>query len=189
MAVNTRSGALVSQSFMRSQLPVEAKLAVISLSSYITQGYYGLSLALQEDFVPTYGLGNSRFFFFFLGQKLLGINMSDYTYPKRVGQNTDWEADITWSSIYPFLASDFTFLGTYLIIFIIGWLLGASWVSMLYLSDKWAVVLFSLLCIMIFYFSANNQIFQTGPTFFTFFVALGLWLKKSIFIRLRKLLN
>jgi hypothetical protein len=42
-------------------LPGGVRRGVLSLSSYLTQGYYGLSLSLDEPFVPCYGAGNSMF--------------------------------------------------------------------------------------------------------------------------------
>lgn len=175
-ALNARAeNANVSDEFMKSDLSPSVKGTVIALTSYITQGYYGCSLALKEDFVPTYGIGNSRFLSWLIGDLVFKKAVSNNTYPKRVSDKTNWDVNITWSSIYPWFASDFTFLGTYVIVFLIGYLLAKSWIGMFYYSDPWAIVIFSLLCIMLFYFCANNQIFQTGTTCVTFYVALCLW--------------
>ncbi len=176
IAVNSRAdNAKVSDKFMESGLDPNIQGAIIALTSYISQGYYGCSLALKEDFVPTYGLGFSRFLSWLIGDLVLEKDFQKNTYPRRVSNKTFWDADIVWSSIYPWFASDVTFLGTYIIIFLIGRLLAKSWISMIKFSDPWAITIFSLLCILLFYFSANNQIFQTGPTFVTFFVALIFW--------------
>ncbi|MEO6731754.1 MAG: hypothetical protein ABIN01_11110 [Ferruginibacter sp.] len=176
ISLNTRANnATVSDKFLQSNFPESMKGGTIALTSYLSQGYYGCSLALKEKFVPTFGLGNSRFLSWLVGDLVLGRDFQKDTYVRRVSKKTGWDADITWSSIYPWFASDFTFLGTYLIIFLVGNLLAKSWFKMISYSNPWAIVLFSLLCIMIFYFSANNQIFQTGTTFVTFFAALFLW--------------
>lgn len=176
IAVNVRAeNAHVSEKFLSSSLPENVKGGIIALSSYISQGYYGCSLAMKEVYVPTYGLGNSRFLSWLVGDLVLGQDFQMYTYPKRVSDKTSWDYNIVWSSIYPWFASDFTFLGTYFIVFLVGNLLAKSWIGMLAEHDPWSITLFSLLCIMLFYFSANNQIFQTGTTFVTFFVSLFLW--------------
>ena len=176
VAVNSRANnAKVSDKFLESGLDPNIQGAVIALTSYISQGYYGCSLALKEDFVPTYGLGFSKFLSWLIGDLVLENDFQKHTYPRRVSDKTLWDADIVWSSIYPWFASDVTFLGTYIIIFLIGKLLAKSWISTITESDPWAITIFSLLCIMLFYFSANNQIFQTGTTFITFFVALIFW--------------
>lgn len=37
------------------------KSAFYGLTEYVTQGYYGMSLSLDEPFTSTYGIGNSAF--------------------------------------------------------------------------------------------------------------------------------
>src|SRR5207248_3260283 len=42
-------------------LPGKTRRAAVALSAYLTEGYYGLSLALDQPWVPTYGVGSSYF--------------------------------------------------------------------------------------------------------------------------------
>jgi hypothetical protein len=59
---------------------------------------------------------------------------------------------------------------------VIGRLLAATWLDTLEGSNPFAVALFSQTMIMVFYFPANNQIFQVGESFAAFVGTLMLWL-------------
>jgi len=149
-----------------------------AISSYITQGYYGLSLSLQEPFVWTYGVGNSRVMQWLVERTLLDDKDAIWnrTYVSRVASDYGWDRNVHWHSIYPWIASDVSFWGTPLVIIVIGYMLGLSWLDSL-AKNPFAVVVFSLLAIMLYYFSANNQLGQASDTVFAFWVSLAAWLR------------
>jgi hypothetical protein len=151
-----------------------------SLSRYLTQGYYALSLSFDIESSSTLGVGNSMFLArnadtlfgtqFFTASSLPGI----------LEEETGWGMFTLWHSIYPWLASDFGFGGALVVLGCAAYLFGASWGrSLVSLSPKW-IVLTYLLLIMFFYIPANNQVFQTGETCFAFYiVAIGLLLARA----------
>jgi hypothetical protein len=172
----TRTFADVENIFVR-WLPGEARTGALALASYLTQGYYALYLALQLPFVPTFGVGNS----FFLLRNVVRLTgfarLEAMPYPMRVESTYGWSASGNWSTIYPWLASDVSFPGTLIVVFLVGRLLAVTWLDSLQGRNPWAVVLFSQLVIMLFYFPANNQILQSGESLFAFIVTLFLWLR------------
>jgi hypothetical protein len=165
-----------SNNFLIRYLPPDVKVGAISLSSYLTQGYYALYLSLEEPFVPTWGVGNSMFLYF-NATELTGIQeIQDMPYPVRVQRHGRWDAYGHWSTIYPWIASDASFPGTIVVIFLIGRVFALSWLDTLKGSNPFAIAAFAQFVIMLFYFAANNQVLQTGEALTAFCGVLALWL-------------
>jgi hypothetical protein len=156
-------------------LPFDAKVGAVALTGYLTQGYYALSLALERPFVPMFGIGNSMFLFHNVAD-LLGLQgIKALPYPVRI-ERFGWDAYGKWSSIYPWLASDVSFVGTLLIVFLIGSLFGLAWRDTLEGINPLAVAMFAQFLIMLFYFPANNQVLQSGEPLVSFYTILIAWL-------------
>lgn len=155
-------------------MPDSVQVGIYGLSSYLTQGYYALYLALKEPFVPTWGVGNSTFLVNQVMDLFPGSRIEQRPYPMRI-EKYGWDAYGLWSSIYAWLASDFTFPGTILIIFLIGRLFAMSWLDSLRGENPFAVAMFAQFLIMLFYFPANNQVLQSGAAWTGFWVTLALW--------------
>lgn len=151
------------------------KIGVLGLDSYMTQGYYALYLSLEEPFVPMFGVGNS----FFLTHQAVRITndpeIERLSYPARIEKH-GWNAFGLWSSIYPWIASDVSFPGTILVVFLIGRLFALSWLDTLDGTNPFAVAVFAQFVIMLFYFPANNQILQSGEGFTGLVGTFCLWL-------------
>ena len=172
------TGAAVLQAdsghFISALLPEEYRVIFEAISRYVVHGYYALSLALQTDSPSTLGFGHSMFLArnadvvfgtdFFVSQSLPGL----------LERNHDWGMFLLWHSIYPWLASDFGFAGTLVVIGALGYLLALAWGRALVLaSARWTVLLY-LMLVLFFYIPANNQVFQSGETCFAFFLLLAM---------------
>lgn len=158
------------------RLPEPYLTGAIQLTAYLTQGYYGLTLAMEEPYVPTYGLGSSLFAARNASQ-LPGLeDFQDRPYPVRVSQHSMWNYETTWSSVYPWIASDFTFPGSLLIMLLLGYGFGASWNDSVTQRNPFAVTMLSLFGAAILYAPANNQLMQSGEGFIGFVALMGLWL-------------
>jgi hypothetical protein len=156
-------------------LPSNVSAGAVALSSYITQGYYGLSLSLQVPFLPNYGIGNSMFLYKNAAELLNNPDLETRPYPLRL-QQYGWDGYLYWSSIYPWIASDVTFPGTILVVALIGYLFARTWLETVYTRNPFAIAVYAQFSIMLFYFSANNQLFQNGEGVFGFLGLLCLWL-------------
>lgn len=158
-----------------SMTPAFLRNTLIILGSYATQGYYGLSLAMKETFTTTYGFGNS-WFLLSVFKKLTGNDSLPFmTYPFKIIKY-GWDPFVNWHSIYTWLASDFSFIGTLFIMIIIGYWFGEVWKSVLFQKNVFAIGLFILFMIMFMYFPANNQIFAYINTFAAFWGLFIFWL-------------
>jgi hypothetical protein len=169
-------------------LPKGLRTAAVGATSYLTQGYYALYLSLREPFVPMYGVGNS----FFLTQQAVKISghkeIAGMSYPSRI-QKYGWDALGRWSSIYPWIASDVSFPGAIVVVFLIGRFFAIAWFDALSSRNPFAYGMVALFAIMLFYFPANNQTSQFGEGFTAFWGILTAWLLTRnglIFALLRK---
>jgi hypothetical protein len=154
--------------------PTAIQAAVGNGSSYLSQGYYGLSLALAEPFQWSYGVGHSVALTAIV-KKLTGFDVAERTYMARA-QDTGWDMYEKWDSVYPWFASDVTFPGTLLLLFLIGRLLASVWADVQSGENPYALPLFVMLMVGIFYFPANDQILSMYETALAFWGLLCLWL-------------
>jgi hypothetical protein len=169
------TGATVdSDNFLIKDLGEVPAAIVTGMDLYLSQGYYALSLSLREPFVPMFGVGNSMFLYRQAARITGDGNILNDPYPVRI-EKYGWDAQVLWSSIYPWIASDVSFPGTILIVYLIGRLFALSWIDTLGGANPFGVVMFSQFVIMLFYFPANNQLVQSGEGFTAFWVTLFFW--------------
>lgn len=153
--------------------PEPLRPTLILASSYLTQGYYAFSLSRLVEWVPLFGMGNSMFLMENF-QELTGVDVFQMTYQARLEQ-FDWDPLVNWHSFYVWAANDVGPIGTFFIIYFIGYLFyQVSYDAITERSDL-AIVLFCLFCIMFFYLPANNQVLSYPSTFMTFWVLLAWW--------------
>jgi hypothetical protein len=184
-APTTDYGAMISlneENWMIKYLPTESQASAGLLISYLSQGYYPLSLALNEPFVFSYGVGNS-YYYTGIVQSFTGPDtISDLTYPARL-EPSGWSRTGKWHSIYPWIASDISFIGVPIFVFLIGWLLAVLWRDSLIGQNPFAIALLPLIILMIFYFPANNQILAFSETCNAFYFLLIMWVRTRKSVR------
>ena len=156
-----------------SIVPPVLQAPLAALASYFTQGYYGLSLSLKEPFVFCYGVGNS-FFLEGLSRHLFNPPLYDRTYPARIEAN-GWDSHGKWDSIYPWIASDLSFPGTIVFMFLFGRVFALVWIDVAFCRNLWAICLFPLLLVMLFYVPANNQVLGFAGQAMPFWTFLFFW--------------
>ncbi|WIV12113.1 hypothetical protein [Proteiniborus sp. MB09-C3] len=138
----------------------DVRLALGSLISYFTQGYYALGLAMQKEFMPTFGIGSSMAVLINVSNLFDTNKIFERTYVYRNYIENGWDWHGKWSSFYVWVASDVSFFGVLIIISILGYILARSWNRLINYRDYISVIVFTQLMIMIFYLPANNQLFQ-----------------------------
>ena len=167
------SGARI-YAYEQKELPRPIEEALLLGSSYLSQGYYGLSLCLDAPFVWTYGVGNAPWLSVII-DRIFGIRMLEVSsYPDRI-DDTGWNSSQRFHTIYPWIASDVSFYGTVLVIFLIGRLFGLVWIDCLHSDNPLAVGILGFLILMIAYFPVNNQIMQFMEQCSGFLGVLGMW--------------
>jgi hypothetical protein len=153
------------------------------LLRYLNAGYYALSRCFKFDFDFNFGVGSSMF----LSRNfdaLFDTHLTFLTtYPAKLEIAEGWGAFQLWHSIYPWLASDFGFVGTLVVVMLVGWMFAATWISSVQTRHPAAISLFSYLCIALYYFPANNQLMQSGESCVGFLFTMIWWL--SVVLRNR----
>lgn len=159
------------ENLMIKVLPFKLKPILIYVTGYLTQGYYGLSLALDKKFIPMFGIGNS----YFLISKIESIFSTDifqYTYQARI-QNLGWNPFVNWHTAYLWLANDLSFVGVIIFMFFLGQYYIYIYYKSIVNEDPICISLFCLINIGLFYFPLNNQIMST-PSMFMSFIFLNI---------------
>ncbi|WP_428825252.1 hypothetical protein ACLIKD_12100 [Azonexus sp. IMCC34842] len=150
--------------FVSIWLPDFLVIVFESITRYVTQGYYALSLTFTIVSDTTFGFGNSMF----LARNADALTGSAYftsqSLPGLLEQSHGWSMTGLWHSIYPWLASDFGFFGALIVVGGFGYILGLSWGLSLVAPHPINIIICYFVFIVFYYIPANNQIFQSGET-------------------------
>lgn len=157
-----------------SLLPDFVAFGCAMISMYLTNGYYGLSLALELPFEFAYGLGHSSALLS-LYERISGSTaVFDSTYIARISES-GWDHRYYWSSLYTWLANDMHFIGALIMTAFLARWFRQAWFDAVYSRNDLAAVVFVLICVTFFYLPANNQIGQTFDSYFAFIGAFAFW--------------
>ena len=159
-----------------NNLSFEQSTGVLGIASYVSLGYYGLSLTLDKPFVPTYGFGHSTFINRQVARILDNEEFEHLSYPERASDQDGWTTVLLFQTVYPWFASDVTFPGVVVLMFLLGRVLCLCWSDCLYGKNPFAVGLLAQLIIFILYIPALNAVLQGGEGFTTFWGLMILWL-------------
>lgn len=145
------------------------------VTSYLSDGYYGLSKCLDLDFEWTYGFGNSLALQATY-DKITGETLYNHTYLGRMEKVYNIQGKAQWHTIFPWLASDITFVGALLLFFPIGYIYAKSWKEVLTYRNPVSYLMLCLLTIMLVFVPANNQILSGIDYFVITNVIFVFWL-------------
>lgn len=149
---------------------------------YVTNGYAGLSAALDEDFVWTYGLGNSMALQSY-AEQYFNLDLSKKTYIARAEETHDWP-QVYWSTIFPSLASDITFAGCGVLFAFIGFIYPKVYYRAFYSSCPLSTALLFYLNVLLIYVPCNNQVMQVRQQMIAFVgTVLAYWIATKILPR------
>ncbi|MDR5725835.1 MAG: hypothetical protein RB191_00035 [Terriglobia bacterium] len=145
-------------------------------SSYISQGWYGLSNTFAIDFHWTGGMSFSRIFADYYHRFFGPENAQPpLSYPLRQQYLTGYPAYRYWFTIFPWLASDFTFPGALLLSGLFGAIYGRMWIITVREGCLVSVSLFALLSIGVLFMNANSQILDDKSLFLALLGLLALY--------------
>ncbi|MEQ9763812.1 hypothetical protein ABPS01_03940 [Streptococcus sp. ZJ151] len=179
----TKLGASTSVAFIDGNnilfkiFPENFKLAIVLITSYLSQGYNGMNIALDYEWKPTFFLGNSMFIIGKLSE--FGNEIYQKTYMFRA--NSVWSATQTWHTAYTWFANDVSFLGVGIIMFGLGFIICQVYKDILETYNVISILIFPLLLIMILFLPMNNTILSNPLTFVPFVFYLFLFLATNYF--------
>lgn len=137
------------------------------LTSYMVQGYYGMSISLDQKFQSSFGIGHSVFLQKSFSQ-YLGIDVRDRTFPHKVTEQ--WDEFVYWHSFYTYIANDVGFWGVTIVMLILGAYFSNVYLSATLHDNFYAKMLLPLFGILFLYIPANNQIFGFLETMTSFWI-------------------
>ena len=132
---------------------------VFGVTTYLTHGYYGLSLALKKDFKGVgFGFANSMFLHRNFN-RITGTNYLDQvSYAKRLSNEDGYPVGLFWMTIFPWIASDVTFVGSLFVVFILGRWFAMSWIDCIQFKNPAAILTFVIVSHIIFSLPMNNPL-------------------------------
>lgn len=164
------------KSFLFNLIPDSLHTTMLTIFFYLVQGYYNTSLAFDLDFNTSWmGGWNSSIQSLY---STFGFDFNSNTYIQRLEQ-FGIDPRVNWHSAYTWYANDFSFYGVPLVMYIIGSLIGFSWVrSVLFSHDLLSKIIFIILSSSSMLLFANNNFI--GYYFYSLLFIFPYW----IFVRL-----
>jgi len=138
-------------------MPLQARFATSLFILSSASGFYGLELAMEKDFKPTWGWGHSPASLA-IYQLVTGdedLRRRTYTYRNAFD---GWPEENYWSTFMTWTANDVGFPGTLLVLLGLGFVFGRAWRGATIGNSDTAAVVFCCLMITVFYLTANNQL-------------------------------
>lgn len=154
--------------------------SIAMFSGYLSQGNFGMGIALEEPFESTYVAGSVPIAKPYL-ESWLGKDFAARSYLSKVTQ-AGWHDQYTWSGALTWFASDISFYGVPIFLLLVGFFFGRSWCDAIYHRRLSAVVVFSLILYFFAYLPANNQLFQSVEYFSGASVFVFIYLKDLLFV-------
>ncbi|MEL7430005.1 MAG: hypothetical protein AAFN43_08385 [Pseudomonadota bacterium] len=141
-------------------LDASTKGAASIAVNYLTQGQYGLSLALAEEFDSLYGIGHSSVFMAQYSRWSSDSSFLERSYTYKIDAR-GWPRTSAWSSAYTWLANDIGFFGIILLMLVWGMLLALAWTDFVYAGNPLAFLVVVLFALTLFYMPMNLQLTQS----------------------------
>ncbi len=158
-------------------IPEEAHAGFLAFANYMSTGYFGLSLSLDREHQPMYGFGHSMFLTRNYERFANDETFGQRSLPVIISEKDGFKYPVYWCTAYPYFLNDLGTLGTMALMFGFGALLALSWVDMLSGRSPYAVAMFWLLAILIFYLPATNRMLQDGEGVAAFYIWLFVYLR------------
>lgn len=154
-------------------LPESLYWTFTQISSYYTQGYYGMSIALQLPFIPMWGIGFSMALWNMLSNFSSGI--ADVSYQMRGEQFFHWGGYGNWHSMYTWFANDLSFYGVVFVMLLFGFFFQKAVRDAVELDNPYAKVMVYLFFLMAVFVPCNNQLAQQLPVLMAFIYSFIHW--------------
>jgi hypothetical protein len=160
--IQVATGRINYDHWLYDILPGQTGFAVTQLISYLSQGYRGLSLSLQIPFEWAFGLGSSFKMMSDISRWFnIPRSLLEVSYPVRMEEQFGVGAYAYWHTIFPWIASDFTWIGSIIVVSIFIYYWAKSWNELRTWRNLPALLMFVHLTILVLYIPCNNQLFQT----------------------------
>lgn len=150
-------------------------LGLSFFSGYLSQGYYGLGLALETEWNWTY-FQSFSYSLSVIANRFFGL---EWQWPNsllyQVGLTTGW-GETKWHTVFTHFATDFTFPGTVVLFGFFSFAYARCWLKAIKYKNPFAILLFTLMTMGVFFMPANNQLMHSPGALFTLCIIVFLYL-------------
>lgn len=153
-----------------THLPLIVTKSLQTITSYLCQGYYALSNALEMGIKDVVFFSDNWVSAYYC-EKIFNYNPIDLTYLADL-ESIGIDRKINWHTMYLWLANQYTFIGVPFVIFFIGYFFAQSWCDSVFGRNDYSYIILSYFIVMVFYMYANNQVFSDSATSFVFWFIL-----------------
>jgi hypothetical protein len=101
--------------------------------------------------------------------------LADRSYTSRLHNGGVWHKSQFWHTTYTWFASDVSFPGVIVLLFIFGRLVAQTWLDAVVTANPFAVTFFTICCTMIYYFPTQNIVLGFPEGYTGFVGTLILW--------------
>ncbi|MGN1158271.1 MAG: hypothetical protein ACI4TK_19030 [Agathobacter sp.] len=147
--------------FVYQLLPDGIADTIAYLTFYLSGGYYGLGKNFDTDFVWTKGYGNSKGLSSYLNQYLKWEDTYQDSYPLRTEKKTGYPSGQYWSTVFSWLAGDFSFYGIPVFMFFLMIFYMKLYEGLRIKNNFFSLLMFVRLTEFFLFIPATNYIMQT----------------------------
>lgn len=148
---------------------------LIRFGNYISNGYPGLNYCLQMSFEWTYGYGGSRAANDYMTRYFGLESQFENTLPVRMENEVGWPGLMIWPSAFAWWASDLTWVGVIILMFVFIRYLCILLKESLEFQNPLSIAIFSYLFIGIVFLPCNNQLMQGSANFISTITLIVFW--------------
>jgi hypothetical protein len=156
-------------------LPLSQRFGLSFFILSSASGFYGLQIAMEKEFEPTYGIGHSPATLALYEMITADQTVRMRTFNYRNG-NEGWVEENYWSTLITWIANDVGFPGAVLVLGLIAFLWGRSWRDAVDGRNDAAAIIFCQMMTLMIYLPANNQVFGIYDGYTVFLSWLAVWL-------------
>ena len=159
-----------SESGINKLLPENIKPIYAYITRYFAGGYRGLALSFDVPFKCSFGLGYSSFLLNNAGT--FSSELWDRTYNMQIFYYTGYPYDASWHTAFLWIANDVSLFGVPIVLLVLMYFFGKAWGRYLDTGNLGSFLLFMIYVKMMFFISANNQVFRSFDTLVVFWSML-----------------
>ncbi len=200
MAISSRVGGNYNQNYFQKLpyklIPINFRFLIEKVDDYLTQGYaYFTEIIRHCNFKWTFGVGNSRFLMSIV-DSIFGIDLTSRTYPYQL-EAYGIDPLACWHTAYAWFASDFTFIGVAVFMFLVGYYMCGLVKDVIKKNDFIAITLLYMVILSVVNASCTNYILAYSGSFIPFVCLflyrlcknkkIGIIKKKKIVINIKKI--
>ena len=170
---------ITDSNFLWTLTPDAFKPLLAYLTRYLAASYNALAMSFELPYESTFGIGYSWFLLDNSGP--FSQFLWDRTYNMRLNYSYGYDYYVNWHTMYLWFANDVSLLGVPVILFMLFMYFGMSWKSFILENNIYSFLTFMIFSKMMYFVSANNQVFQNADTLIAFWILVFLQIFYSKF--------